>query len=180
MGKINILKIIKQFLSRDDGVTAVEFALVIMPFIIMLGGIFEIALIFTTANVMEGTTSAAARAVRTGQVQSAGNPQTFFEDLVCDGMRAFADCDDIEHEVFTPSSDDFDSAGDEIAPQFDSDGNLISNPFDPGGVSDVAIVRTVYRYDVIVPLLAPLLGGENGQMLMVSTITVRNEPYDFE
>ncbi len=178
--KIYILHIIRRFLSAEDGVTAVEFALVVIPFIFILGGIFEIALIFTTANVMEGTTSAAARAVRTGQVQASGSPQTFFEDLVCNGMRAFADCDEIEHEVFTPSSDDFDSAGNELAPQFDGDGNLIPNPFDPGDVSDVAIVRTVYRDDGIVPLLTPLLGGANGQMVMISTITVRNEPYDFE
>jgi Flp pilus assembly protein TadG len=175
-----ILDILRRFLSREDGVTAVEFALVVIPFIIILGGIFEVALVFTTANVLEGTTSAAARAIRTGQVQDASDPVAFFEDMVCEGMRAFAECSEIEYEVFTPSNDDFSSASDDMQPQFDSDGNLIANPFDPGGVSDVAVVRTVYRYEVLAPLLAPLMGGQNGEMLMVSTITVRNEPYAFE
>ena len=66
-------------------------------------------------------------------------------------------------------------------PSFDDDGNLMSNGFDAGGVDDVVLIRTAYRYPLLTPLLASAFSDSTGNTkLMMSTVVLETEPYDVE
>jgi len=76
-------KLYKKWVRKDDGVTAVEFSLLLAPYMMLVLGIIEISLMFTSANLLEGATNSAARLIRTGQLQqSALAPQDVFRDAL--------------------------------------------------------------------------------------------------
>ena len=68
---------------------------------------------------------------------------------------------------------------DDMAPQFDADGNLISSGFNAGGSDDSVLVRVAYRYHMMTPFIGQLLAGPSGERLFMSTIVLQSEPYDF-
>ena len=174
-----MLKILQKWKSQDDGSTAIEFALTAIPVIMLLIGIIELSLFFAANNILHGATESAARLIRTGQVQqAAGDPQVMFEDALCDHASIFIPCNKIQYEVITLA--DF-SDYSTYPIQYDLDGNLDSNGFAAGGVNDVVLIRAIYRYKFITPLMGPILGdGADNSKLILSTIILQTEPYNFE
>lgn len=172
-----MLKYIQNWKEAQSGAATIEFALLVFPFLLVLLAIIELGFMFAASVILEGSTHAAARVVRTGQVQGAADPVTFFQDAICNEIGGLITCNDIVHEVIPVPDGSFASAG---AAEFDADGNMVSRGFDPGGVSDVVVVRASYLYEFATPLLGMLLSprGDNAVLLM-STVTIRNEPYDF-
>ena len=62
----------------------------------------------------------------------------------------------------------------------DANGNLNPNlnHYVVGGPGDIVLVRTFYTWDIITPLLRPFFSNiSNGQRLMTSAATFRNEPF---
>lgn len=166
---------------RDkDGVVAVEFALVALPFFMLIIGLLEVSLMYASAVVLEGATVASSRAIRTGAVQQSTNPEQTFKDLLCANIAALIPCNKVKYEVIHPAGNTFNGA-EGIPPEYDSDGSLKPHPFNAGGVSDVVVIRTSYRYTFITPFMAPLLSAASDfGVTLLSTITLRSEPYDFE
>lgn len=171
-------KLFKHWVRQDDGVTAVEFSLLLAPYMILTLGIIELSMMFLSASLLEGSTNSAARLIRTGQLQqSALAPEQVFRDALCDYNMAFINCNNIIVDV--QQLDSFNDFG-ATAPQFDADGDLISTGVNPGGASDRVLIRTAYRYEIMTPIVGPLLTGGNGSRLFMSTIVLQSEPYDFE
>lgn len=170
----------KRWKKETAGTTAIEFSLVAIPFITMMLGVVEIALMYTAGSLLEGSTASAARMIRTGQLQvlNPADPEAVFREALCANIKALVNCNNIQIEV-VQLPDGFMDAGD-YAPQFDEDGNLITRAFTMGGSSDVVLIRTAYRYPFMTPLLTPILGGASGSRLLMSTVVLETEPYEFE
>lgn len=164
--------------KNQDGVTAVEFSLVGVPFVFMVIGIIEMALMFTTQSLLEASTAEAARQVRIGAVQQGGGEDLFKQEL-CDYASVFIACEDLQYQVV--ALDDFGDAQDFPDATFDEDGNLEDQQFDPGGVSDVVMIRTAYKYNITTPMMHAILTNNDGNSrYMLSTIVLQTEPYQFE
>lgn len=171
--------IFNRWLKNKRGTTAVEFSLVGIPFVLMIIGTVEIALMFAAQSVLQEATFTAARLVRTGQIQqSGGDPQTMFRDSVCDFAELLIPCGRIQFQVQQVPS--FGDAEDIPPAQFDEEGNLMDQGFDPGGVSDVVLIRVAYNYPIITPMMQPFLSNNGGMTrTILSTIVLQNEPYQF-
>jgi len=165
--------------KNEDGATAVEFAIVGVPFVFMLIGIAEVSLMYAANSLLQDATSEAARMIRTGQLQqSAGDPEDAFRDEICRISSVFLNCANIQYEVVTFGGG-FQEAQDN-QPEFDSEGNLVSQGFNPGGVSDVVLIRTVYYYPLLTPFIGPMLAdGPNQTKFMMTTMVLQTEPYEF-
>lgn len=166
----------KKWLQKRDGVTAVEFSLVGVPIVFMTVGIIEMALMFASQSLLHESTFAASRVVRTGQVQqAAGGQEDMFRDALCDFAAVMIPCSGLQFQV--QQIPDFDAADDE-PPTFDADGNLSSTPFDPGVENNVVLIRVVYNYPVMTPLMQYFLANANGgRRTLMSTIVLQTEPY---
>ncbi len=164
--------------KNEEGSTAVEFAIVGIPFIFMIIGIIEMALMFTTHSLLEASLSQAGRQIRTGAVQL-GAGQELFQNILCESAAILIPCDDLQYQVV--SLEDFSDASDFPEATFDDDGNLEDQQFDAGGVSDVVMMRVAYRYPIKTPLMQPLLTN-NGDFnrILLSTMVLQSEPYEFE
>lgn len=164
--------------KNQDGSTAVEFALIGIPFILMVIGIIEMALMFTAQSLLEASTSEGARQVRIGAVQQGGG-EDLFRDTVCDYAGLLMACDDIQYQVV--SIDSFEDAQDFPDAEFDEDGNLQDQQFDAGGVSDVVMIRVAYRYVIKTPMMQLMLTNNNdNSRILLSTVVLQTEPYEFE
>ena len=174
-----MLNKIKNWFIRDDGTVATEFALVGLPFIIMLIGFVEVCLFFSSAVSLEGATNDAARMIRTGQVQAAGDPVTVFQNTLCNAVSGLINCGGLQYQVIPIAGNSFGNAA-ALAPQFDANGNLINQTFDPGTSSGDVLIRVVYQYVFLTPFLGRIMtGGAADQAMLMSTIIIQNEPYKF-
>lgn len=164
--------------KNESGSTAVEFALIGIPFILMVIGIIEMALMFTSQSLLESATSDAARQIRTGAVQQGGGVDDF-QDTLCASANLLMSCDDLQYQVV--SVDDFQDAEDFPDASFDEDGNLNDQQFDPGGVNDVVMIRVAYRYKIKTPMMQLMLTNNNDDSrLLLSTVVLQTEPYEFD
>ena len=164
--------------KNENGATAVEFALVGIPFILMVIGIIEMGLMFTSQSLLEAATAEAARQIRTGAVQQGGGEQLFSDEL-CDFSSALIPCDDLQYQVIP--MDSFGDAQDFPEATFDEDGNLEDQQFDSGGVNDIVMIRTAYMYPIKTPMFQLMLTNTNGdKRAMLSTVILQTEPYEFE
>lgn len=175
------MNFLRKWLKSADGTTAIEFALLAAPFFTVIMGIIEMSIMFATASILEGGTNTAARLIRTGQIQqTTSDPEAqeeLFREAFCEHAAILVNCADVDIEVINIG--DFGSF-DDFEPEFDEDGNMASQGFDAGSVSDYMLVRTGYRYNLMTPLIGSLLGeGGTNTRYFMSTIVLQTEPYEF-
>ena len=156
------------------GVTAIETALIMPPFLLLCFGIIEVAMLYFVATALEGQVALASRQIRTGAVQESGDPVGEFQKLLCQGTT-FIKCDDVIMDVRN-----FGSFGQINYPDyFDSEGNPAGNEFTPGGSGDIVLVRVAYKWEITTPFLNVYLGdGGGATKLLHSAAVFKTEPYD--
>ena len=175
-------RLVRRLVRRDDGSAAVEFGLVIVPFIGLLFAIMETALVFFAGQVLETAVADSARLILTGQADSAGYNATTFKTQVCNRLLALFDCTKLQLDVRTASS--FSSAN--LARP------LVPDPLKPGQMKvdtssfgyqsstpgQIVVVRVVYEWPTFVTGLGLNLSDlSDGNRLLMSTAAFRNEPY---
>jgi Flp pilus assembly protein TadG len=164
---------------RDqDGFTAVEFAMVAVPFLMLLFGIIGVGLFFFTTFALENAVEQSARLIRTGQVQESGMTAAQFKQEVCSRAPAYVDCSG-KLRVNVQSFADF---GNIQTPNcVDNGGNLVppaGTAYSPGGSGEVVLVTVCYEWELTgnIPFLS--VGNmANGSALIQAATTFRTEPY---
>lgn len=161
----------KKLLGDTNGVTAVELALLLPPVTFILFAIIETSFVFLIAIVLEGATSTAARQIRTGTVQATDAPVEAFNNILCENLFDIVPCNEVIIDVrnFTQFS------GIDV-PALTPEGEGTS--FSPGNSGDVVVVRAIYEYEFITPMLATALISKTGSSKKVieSSNAFRNEP----
>jgi Flp pilus assembly protein TadG len=166
-----------RFARRDDGSAAVEFALVIMPFLALMFAIIQTALVFFAQQTLESVAANAARQILTGQAQAQNYNQSQFQTFVCQNfVVALFDCNSrmyIDVRTYTT----FGSIGNSLP--VDNNGNLVNNfVYQPGNQGDIVVVRLMYEWPLFVNLLGDSVANmSNNTRLLVATAAFRNEPY---
>jgi Flp pilus assembly protein TadG len=165
-------------MARDRrGSVVVEFALISIPFFMLLFGVLEAGLVFFGNTMLEKATEDAARLVRTGQAQSTNMTATQFHDYICTQIAPVLSCGS-NLQVDVETFGDF--GGVSVPNPIDGSGNLNPslNNYNVGTSGAIVLVRTFYTWDIITPLLRPFFANlSNGRRLMTATATFRNEPF---
>lgn len=177
--KLRLTAAASRFIKAQRGAMAVEFALIALPFLVMLFGILELALVFMVSTSLENATEAAARRIRTGEFQQSGaTSKDNFKAVVCNNMAWLTGCTtNLTVDVRTFA--DFNSLAN--TPGLSgSSYNPNNNCWSPGEPTDIVLVRTYYEWKLITPLLNRALenrGSGTGKRLITAMATFRNEPY---
>ena len=167
----------RRFVRQQDGAAAVEFALVITPFLALLFAIFETALIFFSGQVLETAVADASRLIMTGQAQGQSMSQADFKTAVCTRIYGLFDCQNgVYVDVKTFSS----FSGVTMPSPVDAQGNFQNNfSYQPGAPCDIVVVRLFYQW----PIQVSLLGLNNlstmvgNKRVLIATSAFRNEPF---
>src|SRR5665213_1491389 len=76
-----------RFEQARSGSTAVEFAMLALPFLALIFGIVELGLIYLIATTLGNATTDASRQIRTCQLQQAGGATAAtFKTLICNEL----------------------------------------------------------------------------------------------
>jgi Flp pilus assembly protein TadG len=178
---VSFVSLLRRFRRNDRGATAVEFAMVAVPFFAFLFAIIEVAMVFFASQVLETATQDSARLISTGQAQSGKFSAAQFKQQVCDRIYALFDCSGGIY-IDVKSYPTF--AAVDITPPVDAAGNFVNNfSYQPGSAGDLVVVRVFYQW----PLLVTKLGfdlsdvkdasGVKNRKLLTSTVAFRNEPF---
>ncbi len=182
--------LLTRFKRNRDGVTAIEFGLVVGPFLLFAVGIIAVGLQFFTINALDFAVETASRKIRTGQAQRDNLTMGQFKSLVCEsgGYYIEKDCDNISVHVQSGGSwADIDpvpcASGGQMAPQSNMTNALADSA---GGGSQVVLVTVCYDWQM--PLLLPYLNYllmkpadgvplQSGGSLIQSVTTFRSESF---
>lgn len=164
----------KSFRADSNGAAAVEFALVVVPFLGLMGSIVETGFMFLSRQALEQATVAAGRAVMVGEVArqpgTAAAKETFFKNKLCDGASWFIACSDILYDVRPYASF---AAADLTSPVANGNFDTTGLPrFQPGNAGDIVVVRAYYKRPIYVDYLGANIGYLNGKYFLVIATSV--------
>lgn len=166
---------LSRFRKSKAGATAIEFAIVALPFFSLLFAIFDVSLVYFSTSVLENSVATASREIRTGQAQAAGMTEAQFRQLVCDRISALLSCD-ARLMIDVRRFDNF--GGIATPPALDATGNFAGNQqFDAGSAGDVIVVRAFYAWPMLTPSGMVYSNMTGKARLLSATTAFRNEPF---
>jgi Flp pilus assembly protein TadG len=176
---VRVFGLVKRWLAAVDtsGAAAIEFALVGATFMMMLLAAFELGYMLFVQSVLDNAARDAARLIRTGQVQTASNPTSTFQTLLCNDVGSLIGCGSIiyQAQVFNAWSDAQTAVN--TPPTRSANGTYVSAGFNPGSQGQILVVTVTYNYPFFTPWIAGLIGGGSHSALLMSTVVFQNEPY---
>src|SRR5687768_17237590 len=82
------------FIADERGTTAIEFAILGIPFFALLAAILETSYVFLASQILDTAVQDAGRQIRTGQVESSDTyGVSDFRAAICSGLFGLFDCD---------------------------------------------------------------------------------------
>ena len=164
--------IVSRFKSETSGTTAVEFALLALPFFYIILSIIGYGFYLFTNVALDSAAETAARDVRTGQSQSAGETLTNFKTKLCDAAGGSIDCGKVRVHVqsssdwkdLTPPSCSKTEGGSEVlstgTSETDGDGNPVTLESQAGSAGDVFLLTLCYEFEMAQILPFPSTNNE--------------------
>ncbi len=189
----------RKLARSKDGAAAIEFAILAVPYFIIIFAIVETFVAFAAEQLVTNAVNTLGRQLRTGQITYQLNRVATDMD-VAKFRRAFCDEVDIliqcsEEEISTPSKLYIDArtfasfgAIPKTIPRVSTadfaDIDPTSFKFTPGGPSTINMLRAYYRWQVITDLVRPYIttirpsdGSMPTDFLIVATTAFQNENY---
>jgi len=168
-------QVIRRMKEDEDGVTAIEFALLGFPFFMLLMAIVESSLLFFSGQVLESAVDDVSRKIRTGQLA-----QNMTEDElrteICDASAVLFTCTDINIDMQVVAT--FDDLGDMPEPKA---GAIDPDDFNftAAGPRQIVMVTVATEWPVYTNYLQQYLSNLNsGNALLTAVAVFRTEPYD--
>ncbi len=179
-------------LLRKDktGATAVEFALLGIPFAALLFGIVEISVLFFITSTVHHAVAEVSREIRTGEFQTTGGGADEFKAAICSAMSTVGSCDNLRIDVISSATGKFsalilpDSPPACSGTPTEVDACEAANPamppddYNDTASGDVVIVRVQYVHQLAVPdALTSLSNAAGNTHVITATTAFKNEPF---
>ncbi|KQN93152.1 pilus assembly protein TadE [Sphingomonas sp. Leaf231] len=166
-------------LRRDQrGATIIEFALVALPFIVLILATIQTGFVFFAQQALETTAEQTARQLMTGSAQKTGMTQAQFKTIACGNLPAFMSCAKMMVDVQSATKfADVDTNA--LVLTYDQNSQVTNTwQFAPGGPGSVVVMRLLYLLPVVGgPLGFDLATTTGGRRVLVSTFVFKSEPY---
>jgi Flp pilus assembly protein TadG len=179
-----------KFGRNKDGATALEFAILGLPFAALLFGIIEISVVFILTTNTEHAVSEVSREIRTGEFQSTGGSADEFKAAVCSALSGLGKCDKLRVDVVSASTGNFADLtlpesppactgnAAEIAACEAAQPALPADTYTSTGSGAVVIVRVQYVHQLTIPSAVTGLSNAAGNTRVITATTAfRNEPF---
>ncbi|WP_245281443.1 TadE/TadG family type IV pilus assembly protein [Rhizobium sp. AAP43] len=191
-------RILRRLARSQDGSAAIEFAILSVPYFIIIFAIVETFVAFTAEQLITNAVNNLGRQLRTGEItynlgRTTDMTATQFRQAFCDEVSIIIKCS--AGEVSTPSKLYIDArtftsfaAIPTTIPRKSTaafaDIDPTSFKFTPGGPDTINMLRAYYRWQVITDLVRPYItnirpddGSMPSDFLIVATTTFKNENY---
>ncbi len=182
-------RFVKDLYKNNEGVTAIEFAMVAPIFFTLILMIIETGIVFAAQQLLDSSVNSASRTVLTGTAQQqaatdANNGGKSFRDRVCSGMSGLIGMSDCQSGIMidmksfgaTPTSTALSASLAAPATAGIPDKTLM-NCASLGGGNDYMLIRAYYQYPVYVSYLSMIAGSTSGHSLIVGSAAMKLEPF---
>jgi Flp pilus assembly protein TadG len=184
-----------RFSADDSGTTVIEFAAVVLPFLMLLFGTIVLSFFYFNQTSLERGMDETSRLIRTGQAQQNNMTVDQFKTQICQTANSKAagdtttdgwiDCTKVE--VFVQQQADWAAVTNNLQPCVDPSGAVLSNPA-PGGAkiadyageaSAIVVVTVCYKWDLPSKIPVIPIGNMNDNARMMQAVTAfRSEPFN--
>jgi Flp pilus assembly protein TadG len=195
--KVALSSRMSRLMRSRDGATAIEFAMLAIPYFMIIFAIIETFVAFTAEQLVTNAVDVMARQMRTGQItynmgRTTDMTQAQFRQAFCDNVSILISCS--AAEIATPSKLYLD------VQTFSTFGAIPTNipyattaqysdidptgfKYAPGGPSTINMLRAYYRWQILADIIRPYIttirttGSVPTDFLIVSTAAFQNEKY---
>ena len=169
---MSITPLIHRVLRKSrSGTAAVETGFLLLPFLIVLLGVFETGTYIGQQAVLQDAVKTASRLISTGQVTSSGEAQ-FLSSI---SQNTYGLVDTTKLSVNVTAYPSFGAIPATFQPLFDNSGKAINQSFQTGTGNQVVVVQIGNWYSFVTPSL--FASASNGVSIATSTLVFRNEPF---
>ncbi|MEZ5895232.1 MAG: TadE/TadG family type IV pilus assembly protein [Parvularculaceae bacterium] len=169
-----------KLLKNTAGSAAVEFALVLPAFLVMMFSTFEVGWFYFANSQVDAATVEASRFIRTGRAQKQGYDKDAFFDAVCPSLELFGDCQDrltVEVQTFA-SFADLAADNTPVTCRNDDPQDVLDIPYEPGLDNQIVRLRLCLIYNTINPTIGVNVSDTaGGQRRLYGSYLFRNEPF---
>ncbi len=191
-------RIIRRFCRSEDGATAIEFAMLALPYFLIVFAIIETFIAFTAEQLVSNAVDEMARRLRTGQITLNMNRTTDknriqFRAAFCDEIAILIRCSETEKVTASKLYIDIRSFSSfanipktipRVSTATFADLDTSGFQYNPGGPSSINMVRAYYRWQIMTDIVRPFIttirssgGGMPTDFLIVATSAFQNEAY---
>ena len=168
---------LRSLTSDSNGSVAVEFALILPLFLLVMMAAIQIAWILFASQHLENATATMGRLIRTGQAQGQNLDQATFRLALCDELAPALQCDPANLLIDVQTLPDFG-----VTPlewPVDDDGEFKNaGSYQLGIGGEIVVLRTFYQLPVWLPMVGATFANIGGQKrLLASSAAFRNEPF---
>ena len=189
-GKLPGRKGMRRFVHSRDGAAAIEFALLSIPYFMIVFAILETFVAFAAEQLVSSSVDNMGRKLRTGQITAANTTEEKFRQDFCDEISILIKCSEsdanrlyLDVETYSnfsqvPTTIPRISSSDPF-----SDLKTTDFKFAPGGKGTINMVRAYYKWQIITDLIRPYItnirpaGSMPTDFLIVATAVFQNEQY---
>lgn len=173
------VKSLRSFRRDERGVTVVEFALVVFPFLFLIFAIIELGLSFTVQQMLAHATEDVSRRFYTGQDTKENTTPAVVKDRICKKIQFIpvVDCKNLQINLNNYSTFSDVPVKDLVT----SNGKLgLPTQINLGGPSTINQLNVLYRWPVLTNIfyyLNPKVKNEDRVLPLFTTVTWQNEPF---
>jgi Flp pilus assembly protein TadG len=169
------MRIFRRFIGNRKGSAAIEFAILALPFMVLIFAIVEIALMFFIDSGLDAALHKTVRQVRVGTAKSASWNLATFKSTLCGQLSYSFSCNSnllVRAVVITNMA-----SVSKTSPIVD--GALsVTEDFNIGGSGDYVLVQAFLPYDPVLKLYT-FAGGRlnDGRYVLGAAELFKNEPF---
>jgi len=172
--------LLKPFLRDRQGATGVEFAVLALPFALLIFAILESCISFAGQQILSNAADDVARQLRTGQIRPAAINETALKRLICDRLEVIVanGCPGLLVDLREYAT--FEAAAD-VKLKYTADKDIDTTGFavTPGGSMTKNMLRVFYKWPVMTDFMRKSMSNlKGGATLHFAAVIWQNEPYN--
>jgi Flp pilus assembly protein TadG len=172
--------LLKPFLRDSRGATGVEFAVLALPFALLVFAILESCISFAGQQILANAADDVARQLRTGQLRPANVTEPGLKTLICDRLNVLVadSCPGLVVDLREYPT--FEAAA-AVKLKFTADRDIDTSGFavKPGGSMSKNMLRVFYKWPVMTDLMRKSMSNlKDGKTLHFAAVIWQNEPYN--
>ncbi|MBK1668514.1 hypothetical protein CKO28_10765 [Rhodovibrio sodomensis] len=186
------LRRLRRVRRDDSGASALEFGLIALPMVLLMGGLLEFAVLLTTASMLDSASLQAARYGATGAQPASGTREEMIRRIIeqrtfglvrMDRLRidtkayqSFERIDQAEGFDDANANGQYDTG--ETFNDVNGNGGWDADQGTPGlgDAEDIVVYEVRYPWPGITGLMQPIVKD----IELSSSVPIRNEPYDIQ
>ncbi len=156
--------------------TAIEFAILAVPFFSLIGAILETALVFLASQVLDSAVDTSVRLIRTGQAQTSSMNAAGFRNVICDNLFGLFDCNGLQ--ITVRSLTDFNAAAFSVPIDPVTGAWKSAETYNAGAGSGIEMVEVYYKWPTLLNFAGFNLANTPDNKRLLGAVRVfKNEPF---